>query len=125
MADGHKASFCLEDSFCDRGGHGEYRCSRGVQGISVNCGDLYGRNLDCQWIDITDVEPGNYKVRQYVNSDRNVAESNYLNNEIECNIQIHSTQFLQVKDCRQSGMLLMATEMAMTFFYMFPLYLDY
>lgn len=75
VAEGHKASFCLEDSFCAPGGHERYRCSTGVQGISQNCGDLYARHLDCQWIDITDQGDGTYLLRQTLNADRLTPET--------------------------------------------------
>ena len=43
----------------------------------MNCGDLYSRHLDCQWIDVTDVPPGIYILRLLVNPDNLVLESDY------------------------------------------------
>ena len=88
VADGHKASFCLEDSLCARGTPPSYRC-RSQQGISVNCGDLYGSTLDCQWIDVTDVPTGQYVLRNIINPSRDTIESDYRNNEINCRIDIN------------------------------------
>lgn len=86
VAQGHKASFCLEDNECETNQIGKYACANyGDQGISVNCGkfsqnlnlnvlkfklkqfyhlvDIYKYDLDCQWIDITDILPGLYQLK--------------------------------------------------------------
>ena len=105
VAEGHKASFCLEDSTCARGYSGHFKCYLGIQGISVNCGDLYASYLDCQWIDITGISGGEYVLRHRVNPERLVVESDYRNNEVSCRITLTSdlTSFT-VQQCWLSGL---------------------
>jgi hypothetical protein len=55
------------DLECGDGGTFTYGCSN--MGISAGCGDIYSSGLSCQWIDVTDVEDGQYRLVVRVNWD--------------------------------------------------------
>ena len=108
---GHKASFCLEDSKCAAGHRRKYFCSPTEQAISVNCGDLYGYSLDCQWVDITGLRYGEYVLQISVNPERLGLESDYENNVASCRIMYDEQysryygweEVLDVRGCWLSG----------------------
>ncbi|XP_015223261.1 protein-lysine 6-oxidase [Lepisosteus oculatus] len=101
VAEGHKASFCLEDSSCDYGYYRRYACTSHTQGLSPGCYDTYNADIDCQWIDITDVKPGNYILKVSVNPSYQVPESDYTNNIVRCDIR-YTGHYVYTSGCRLS-----------------------
>ncbi|RMB94531.1 hypothetical protein DUI87_29343 [Hirundo rustica rustica] len=101
VAEGHKASFCLEDTTCDFGHLKRYACTAHTQGLSPGCYDTYNADIDCQWIDITDVPPGNYILKVQVNPKYLVLESDFTNNVVRCHIH-YTGRFVSASNCRIS-----------------------
>uniref|UniRef100_A0A3P8RRG4 Lysyl oxidase homolog n=1 Tax=Amphiprion percula TaxID=161767 RepID=A0A3P8RRG4_AMPPE len=99
VAEGHKASFCLEDTSCDPGTRRRFACTAHTQGLGPGCYDTYHANIDCQWIDITDVPPGNYILKVTVNPSQLVQESDFSNNEVRCDIR-YTGSYVQTRNCR-------------------------
>uniref|UniRef100_A0AAY5EF51 protein-lysine 6-oxidase n=1 Tax=Electrophorus electricus TaxID=8005 RepID=A0AAY5EF51_ELEEL len=99
VAEGHKASFCLEDTTCDFGHLKRYACTAHTQGLSPGCYDTYNADIDCQWIDITDVKPGNYILKLQVNPKYLVLESDFTNNVVRCNIH-YTGRFVTTTNCK-------------------------
>jgi hypothetical protein len=88
-AEGHKQAFCLLDFYHYPGTDGRgavYDCGR--QGIQMGWQDVYSRDLDCQWVDVTDVTPGDYTLRIRINTEHILNESNYDNNEVNVPVTI-------------------------------------
>ncbi|XP_055699562.1 lysyl oxidase homolog 3 [Phlebotomus papatasi] len=100
IAEGHKASFCLEDNQCDEGIRATYFCANyGDQGISVNCTDIYRYNIDCQWVDISEIDYGTYTLKVSVNPEFKVAEMSFDNNAATCTF-FYAESFARVYDCK-------------------------
>jgi hypothetical protein len=86
---GHKQAFCMMDSFrydpAAASGRG-YDCE--YQGISVNYADVYSEDLDCQWVDVTDVSPGEYTLRITVDPLGHFAEGSEHPNVAEVSVTV-------------------------------------
>jgi len=103
---GHKNGFCVMDLECSDGGTAQYGC--GNMGITRQCGDIYSRELDCQWIDITDIDTADYILAVKVNWDQSPDalghdESDYQNNWAQVCIRISENNgvktFTVLPDC--------------------------
>ena len=82
-ARGHKQSFFLANML-------EYRALVPIEGAVDECAesglrrgwaDVYGAGTICQWVDVTDVPPGDYVLELTVNPHGGLAETNYENNQ--------------------------------------------
>jgi hypothetical protein len=84
-----KQAFCLRDNVAYSSSSGPshgYDCEN--QGLTAGWEDIYPKNLDCQWLDITGLPAGTYTLRVTVNPSRVFAESNYGNNTASVTVQI-------------------------------------
>lgn len=92
VGSGHKQAFCLLDSeqyitddpTVRRSEH--YTCDN--QGIQRGWADNYDASLDCQWVDVTDVDPGDYTLRLSINEMRTLPELDYDNNVAELTVTV-------------------------------------
>jgi hypothetical protein len=87
---GVKNGFCIRDSepWELEGGPSCRSFDCNGQGIGQGCADNYGSELQCQWVDITGLSAGTYRLRVTVNANRNIAELDYANNVVEVNLEI-------------------------------------
>jgi lysyl oxidase len=83
VLEGRKQAYCMEDTAQIHQGPGvacekKYSCED--QGIQPGWSDLYGNALDCQWLDITDITPGDYQIEVSLNPSRAFEEISFENN---------------------------------------------
>ena len=78
----NKAGFCLSDpiyalDFCGSQKPGVLSVE---EGLSPGVSDYYQPLLEGQYIDVADVPPGDYWLVHWVNTAKEICESNYANN---------------------------------------------
>jgi hypothetical protein len=61
----HKDGFCISDMECPKGVIGPYGCN--YMGITPGCSDVYDATVPCQWVDITGLDTGIYKLSVVAN----------------------------------------------------------
>lgn len=95
MTVGRKQSYCWVDSepildmpLTDPLFPNDGAACMGNQGLTNGWSDVYGHDLDCQWVDVTGLPAGEYRLRVTVNPDASVAESRLDNNVAEVMITL-------------------------------------
>ena len=86
---GRKQAFCLRDNYPylnTAGASTGYNC--GYQGITRGWEDVYDKSLDCQYLDVTGVPPGQYYLEVEVNPLHVFDEATYSNNKVMVRVTI-------------------------------------
>lgn len=87
VATGHKQAFCLMDIYpYDNKPAQWFDCD--YQGISSGWADIYDSSLDCQWVDVTDLAPGDYDLQVTVDTIDMFAEVDETNNVVTIPVTI-------------------------------------
>lgn len=68
-------------------------------GITVNCSDIYRFNIDCQWVDISEMETGTYTIKISVNPEFKVGEMTFDNNAARCTL-LYTETYARIFDCK-------------------------
>lgn len=71
-----KAGACLSDDEPREGA--TYTCSN--QGLSAGFSDVYGVSVECQWLDVTGLPPGRYRLELVLNASRQLDERDFTDN---------------------------------------------
>lgn len=96
---GRKIGFCIEDTarwLSTAPATRKYDC--GNMGMQAGWADVYSRNLDCQFVDITGLPSGNYYLQLTVNPDGLLTEANLENNSVLIPVNIPPTNCLAPPD---------------------------
>jgi hypothetical protein len=84
-----KQAFCARDSArVDQSAPFNPRYDCTSQGIQVGWSDVYDPTLPCQFLDVTDVPSGTYRLEVEVNPERTITESRYDNNLASIKIKL-------------------------------------
>jgi hypothetical protein len=84
---GRKQAFCLIDLELLSGTRQpRFNCDN--QGITVGWADLYSNGLSCQYLDVTNVAPGEYTLEVTINPERLFPELDYSNNTTTTRVTI-------------------------------------
>lgn len=99
---GHKQGFCVADwERSDNAPHPgptipRYNCHD--QGTQVGWTDVYAADVPCQWIDVTDVVPGKYRLQVRLNTAHRLPETRHDNNDAVVTVTVPAANAFVVAD---------------------------
>ena len=64
----------------------------------LGCKDIYHANIDCQWIDVSELELGTYTFKMSINPEYKVAEKTFTNNAVQC-VLVYTQQYASIYNC--------------------------
>jgi hypothetical protein len=79
----HKDGFCISDMECPKGVVGPYGCN--YMGITPGCSDVYDATVPCQWVDITGLDTGTYKLSVVANWRREADKYGHIEHRFDNN----------------------------------------
>jgi hypothetical protein len=89
LVPGHKEAFCWLDTQRVSGSRVmQFLDCNTNQGLTAGWCDIYIRNTDCQWIDVTGLAPGVYQLNVTVNAGGNIPESDLTNNTASVKVRV-------------------------------------
>jgi len=84
LAEAIKPGACLSDDEPRDGG--TYSCD--FQGLSAGFSDLYGINVECQWLDVTGIPSGAYRLEIELDSGRQLTEARTNDNLVSLDVTL-------------------------------------
>jgi len=95
---GSKQAFCLMDieAITAPASTRQFTNCNNNQGITAGWADVYGRNLDCQWVDITGLPDGDYVLEARTNRNGVVKEDWYGDNFTWAGVRIKGSTVTQI-----------------------------
>jgi len=100
---GHKQGFCVYDYDTSVPCAARHFTDCQYMGLSIGCADLYSSSLGCQYLDVTDVPPGDYTLRVQLDPFHRIAELDETNNVLTRSVTIPAGACGNVSTLRPGG----------------------
>ncbi len=100
--EGHERNICLQDwvQAGEPGPGGPHDAPSGDCGkLTANWGTVYGNSESCQWVDVTGLKAGKYKLEVAVNPDHIISEENTDDNVVRIDVEVPAAECADKEVC--------------------------